>query len=102
VHNQVQLAALEHSLQLARPQALSILALAQLLQWRHFVLVSLCQHWADIVRPVWVRLLECQFDAASLDLGERRPSRANVDGRELSADGCVCGLWSGLRGRLQL
>lgn len=86
VLDHVQLARLEHSLELARPQALRILSLTEDLKRCDLVLVSLSKNRAYLIRPIWVHLLQLLFHPSRLHLGKSGASRADSYRRKLCAD----------------
>lgn len=66
MNDDIQVTLFQHGLHFTRPQALRILALAQLLQRRDFVLVSLHHDRLDIERAPWVGLFERLFHCIGL------------------------------------
>jgi hypothetical protein len=61
VDDDIQVTLLQHALHFTGPQALRVLALAQLLQRRDFVFVALHHDRLDVKRAPWVGLFERLF-----------------------------------------
>lgn len=102
MYDDVQIARLQHALQFTCPQTLRVLALAQLLQGCDLVPITLHHNRADIEGPVRVGIFQASLDRASLNLGEYRVARANVDRGKLRAGRCVEAFWIGMRWSLDI